>query len=84
MTIPNCGLSIVVHTKVAATTGATYGINMQARTRPRPRNGLRSASAAINPSPMAHAVPPMEYTSVVTSASTKPDEPRTFLKFSRL
>ncbi len=33
---------------------------------------------------MAQAVPPMEYTSVVTSASTKPDDPSTFLKFSRL
>ena len=82
--MPNCGLSIVVHTKVAATTGATYGTSMQARTRPRPRNGLRNASAAISPSPMAQAVPPTEYTSVVTSASTNPDDPRTFLKFSRL
>ncbi len=58
--MPNCGLSIVLHTKVAATTGATYGTSMQARTSPRPRNGLRSASAVSRPSPIAHAVPATE------------------------
>ena len=58
--MPNCGLSIVDHTKVAATTGATYGTSMQARTSPRPRNGWRSASAASRPSPMAKAVPTTE------------------------
>ena len=58
--MPNCGLSIVVHTNVAATTGATYGMSMHALTRPRPRNGLRRASAVNRPSPMAQVVPATE------------------------
>jgi hypothetical protein len=75
---------MVLQTNVAATTGATYGISMHARTRPLPRNGLRRASAARSPNPIAQAVPATEYTSVVTSASMKPGEVRTSLKFSRL
>ena len=60
LTMPNCGFSTTVHTNVAATTGATYGSSMQARTAPRPRNGRRSASAATSPSPIEPTVPPTE------------------------
>ena len=56
-TMPNWGLSMTPHTKVAATTGATYGSSIDARTNPRPRKGRRSASAATSPSPTADAVP---------------------------
>src|SRR3712207_8357255 len=51
----NCELSIVFHRNVAATTGATYGSSMQARTTPRPRNGRRRARAATSPRPMARS-----------------------------
>ena len=47
--MPDCGSSIVFTTKVAATTGATYGSSMNARTTPRPGNGARSTNAAIRP-----------------------------------
>src|SRR5829696_9778357 len=49
LTIPNCGFSIVCHTNVTATTGATYGSSMDARTNVRPGNARRSASDAISP-----------------------------------
>ncbi len=47
--MPNCGLSMMRHTKVTATIGATYGSKSAARTSVRPRNGLRSAIAARRP-----------------------------------
>ena len=43
-------------TKVAATTGATYGSSMNARTTERPGNGLRSTNAAIRPTRIDPAV----------------------------
>ncbi len=59
-TTPNCGLSMVFHTYVAATTGATYGSSIAARTSVRPRNGLRRARVAMSPMTMAAAVPSTE------------------------
>ena len=48
--MPDCGSSIVLPENVTATTGATYGQQHRApATTPRPRNGLRSANAAIRP-----------------------------------
>ena len=49
LTSPSCGDSRTVHTNVIATTGATHGSSITPRTRPRPRNGRRTSSAAHEP-----------------------------------
>ena len=48
-TMPNWGFSIVCHTNVTATTGATYGRSIDARTNVRP--GSHAAAPAPPPGP---------------------------------
>jgi hypothetical protein len=55
--MPSSGLSMICQTKVTATTGATYGNSIDARTRVRPLNGLRTTRAAISPRAIDSTVP---------------------------
>jgi hypothetical protein len=48
----------------------------------RPRKLRRNASAAARPSPIAAAVPPVAYTSVVVSELQNPGEVNTSTKLS--
>ena len=57
--MPSSGLSMICQTKVTATTGATYGSSIDARTSVRPLNGLRTTRAATSPSPIDRTVPTM-------------------------
>ena len=79
LTSPSCGDSSTVHTNVMATTGATHGSSIAPRTRPRPRNGRRTSSAAMRPSTMAPVVPKTEYCSVVSSVDQNSSEPSSSL-----
>src|SRR5215218_5660492 len=74
LTIPNCGFSIVCHTNVTATTGATYGRSMDARTQVPPGPARSSASDAISPRLLAPLGATTENRRVVRSAVQQPGE----------